>query len=116
MKSNNTNTTALLNMSQLALSQALDELAEARKTLAWAKDKLTEAQLDNRKLCNLLLRFSESPDPDEYERLLEKLDKPCGFTECALTKQAASAIRSLAAKNSYLLAENRRLQYAHDPR
>ena len=70
----NNHTTALLNLSQTALTQALEELEEAKKTLEWAREKLAETQLDNRKLCNLLMKFSEAPDPKEFEALLKFLN------------------------------------------
>lgn len=106
----NNNTTALLNLSQTALTQALEELEEAKKTLEWAREKLAETQLDNRKLCNLLMKFSEAPDPKEFEALLKDLDKPCGFVDCQLTKQAASAIRNLSVRNEFLASENKKLR------
>ena len=110
------NTTMLINLSQSALSTALDELESAKKMLQWSRDKLVETQQENRKICNLLLRFAEFPDPADCSKLLNELDKPCGFIDCGLTKSAAKIIREYAASNAYLLEENRRLQHVAHPR
>ena len=108
----NTDTTMLLNMSQSALQTALDELENAKRMLKWSSGKLIEAQEENRKLCNMLLRFVEHPDPAECSELLKRLETPCGFIRCDLTKDAAKMIRSLAASNAYLREENKRLNRA----
>ena len=106
----NSKTIMLLNISQAALQTALEELDSAKKMLQWSRDKLVEAQDENRKLANLLLRFTELPDPVDCSELLDELDKPCGFQMCKLSKDAAKLIRSYAASNSYLRAEVRRLK------
>ena len=110
------NSTMLLNLSQTALSTALEELENCRQMLQWSRDKLIEAQTENRKLCNLLTRFLEFPDPVDCSDLLKQLDAPCGFIDCGLTKSAAKIIREYAASNAYLREENRRLQNVAHPR
>lgn len=113
---NNSDTQSLLNLSQIALQQALGDLEEAKKTLQWARDKLVETQLENRKLSNLLLKFSEEPDPPKLEKLLTQLDRPCGFVECQLTKDAAAIIRGYEVTNKFLREEIQRLKNGSDPR
>lgn len=113
---NNSSTTMLLNLSQTALTTALEELENAKKMLAWSRDKLIEAQNENRKLANMIIGIVETPDPEDCANLLRELDKPCGFIDCHLTKDAAKIIRSYSAANSYLRAENRRLQSVVDSR
>ncbi len=105
-----TDTASLLNLSQTALSTALDELENAKKMLKWANEKLIEVQNDNRRLGVMLTKVIENPDPKILAALLDKLDKPCGFVECQLTKDAAKVIRQYAAANEYLREENRRLR------
>ena len=103
-------------MSQAALQTALDELDSAKKMLKWSSEKLIEAQQENRKLCNVLISIVENPDPVDCLALLKKLDRPCGFVECELTKEAARVIRSLSTSNEYLREENKRLRNANNSR
>lgn len=109
-----TDNTMLINLSQTALSTALDELESAKDMLKWAKQKLVEAQAENRKLGMMLTKVIETPDPKCYADLLAKLDKPCGFVECQLTKDAAKAIRQMSATIEFLREENRRLRDGAD--
>lgn len=113
---NSSDTQSLLNLSQVALQQALSDLEDAKKTLQWARDRLVESQLENRKLSTLLLKFSEEPDPPHLERLLAQLERPCGFRECQLTKDAAETIRAYAVTNKFLREEIQRLKNASDSR
>lgn len=104
----------LLNMSQAALNTALEELKRAKMSLEWAKDKLIDAQDENRKLRNTLVSVVEAPTRGDLDALLRELDKPCGFIPCELTKSAAKTIRQLYASNAYLRDENRRLKGGSD--
>ena len=107
---NTIDTNSLINATQAALQTVLAGLESAKKSLVWARDRLCEAQAENRKLSLILLAYVEAPDPEDCEALLKELDKPCGFRNCELTARAAKCIRAYASANSYLLEENRRLK------
>ena len=114
---NTIDTNSLINAAtQAALQTVLAELESAKKSLVWARDRLCEAQAENRKLSLILLAYVEAPDPEDCEALLKELDEPCGFRKCELSGRAAKCIRAYAANNRYLTDEIKRLKHEADSR
>lgn len=104
----------LIKVANDGITEALQEMQESRELVHYANQKLQEVQEENRRIKQMLLCYTEYPDPEEAADLLTSLDRPCGFVNCTRSERAARCIRDYARANAILKAEIERLKNGTD--
>lgn len=84
-----------LRLANAALKTATANVDEATKNVKWARDKLMEAENQNRALRTALVAAHELPPPADVERIASKLEKSRGMIGQDAADEAAALIRRL---------------------
>ena len=106
----------LLSQANEEVQDALSQLNSACDTLKSARRKLQETEAENRRVKLLLLRYVESPNPDEAEAIIRRFESPCGMAMCDRSEPITRLLRKYIVANKFLQEEIERLKNGTDSR